>query len=188
MTEGPTVETGSNANARMFRYSRGFAIFLNIAYAFALFFPAVLSVLAVLLLPGSRDFWDLTWRVAHPLGLGWCWAILIIFGGWTFLVHRPIRVSTENIAATMFGRPWRSFAWSDIPRIEKRITIEYERGGLVETLLFRKGRQSIRVKSYIEKYNELKQLINHEVIVRSIEVVQTDKTETKAKISSPGKV
>jgi hypothetical protein len=88
----------------------------------------------------------------------------------------------------MFGRPWRSFDWREILKIEKRITFEYERGGLIETLVFRKGRQRILVKSYIEKYGDLKRLINNQLTVHSIEVVQLDKTETKAKISSPGQV
>lgn len=189
MTEGAISETGSSDSSHgLFRYPHGFATLLNIAYVFSLFFPVAVSMLAILILPGPFDFWDLTLRYAHPLGLGWFWAILIILAVWAFLAHRPIRVSNERVAATMFGRPWRSFAWDEISRIEKRITFQYERGGLVETLVFRKGRQRIRIGSYIEKYDELKRLINDQVTVRSIEVVQTDKTGTKAKISSPGRV
>ena len=41
-----------------------------------------------------------------------------------FLRYRPIAVTGERIDAPMFGWSWRTIAWRDVDRIEKRIVPE----------------------------------------------------------------
>lgn len=157
-----------------FSYSRGFAVLFFLVHTFCLTFPAVLSILAVLVFQEHQDFWDLTLRFAHPLGLGWFWAILVAASLRMFIVHRPVRVSRNEVVATMFGRCWRRFPWSEIERIEKRTTFEHERGGVVETIVFSRQNRRIYVKSYIANYREFKRLVNACLKMYPTEVVDID--------------
>jgi hypothetical protein len=142
----------NHISTRYFGYPNGLTAFFIIAYGAALAFPVIITLLAIVFQQGEQNFWILLARFASLVGLGSVWAILVGFAGWNFLVHRPVCVSDNGIATMMFGRPWHFIGWTDLESIVKQVTFEYERGGLVETLLFRKGRSKIRVRSYIGNY------------------------------------
>lgn len=76
-------------------------------------------------------------------------------------------------------RVWRSIAWRDMDRIEKRVVpVESDgEGGFTpsyEVIQFRSGRRTIPVRSTIADFESLKQCVMVEAKRRGIDLVQVE--------------
>ena len=105
-------------------------------------------------------------------------AIVLAFFAWfftsLFLLERPIALDEEQIDSLLGHWRWRTIAWRDVDRIEKRVAPEHVDGeGAVfarsEQIFFRSGRRSILVTSAIEGFEALKQRVTEKAKRRGIE-------------------
>ena len=106
-----------------------------------------------------------------PLGLI-AWLLTSLF-----LRQRPIAVTEDGIDALLVGWPWRTIAWRDMDRIEKRIVPEFvdAEGGLlphIEEIFFRSGKRRIFVTSAITDFAALKRDATERAKQRGVELVQ----------------
>jgi hypothetical protein len=93
-----------------------------------------------------------------------------------FLRQRPIAVTEDRIDDLLGRWRWRTIAWRDMDRIEKRIVPEQvnAEGGIsprTEQILFRSGRRSVLVTSAVEDFGTLKRRVTEQAKRRGIELV-----------------
>lgn len=173
-----------------FQYTVAWRIFFAVIYTFVVLWPLAIAAIAVAIYGNRFEFWPLALKFAHPLGLGWVWYIFLAASGRMFWTHRPVCISDHGVIALMFGREWRRIAWSDLARVEKEISFEYERGGIVETIRFVSNRRSVSVRSYISNFAEMKRAVNAYLRSHQIEVRTRDSSgpKTVASTERPGSI
>jgi hypothetical protein len=151
---------------RMFSYG-GLNTLFTLALLVAIFFPAVVALLVAIVewelrgfLENVRKFGSLNSNNPANAIFVCAWIVLASFGIWNSLRHKSVRVNERGVTATLFGFPCKTILWKDMTKILKRVTYEYERGGIVETITFIGAGSKVSVRSYIKDYNAFKSLVN----------------------------